>query len=218
MRELRKREICRKRGLLSFFALDSKTDIGLQDHAHIIATVADCRRVKVGILFDVLHDESFLGRGAAAAHDGGRLDGRSEELLAKIVEAHLKGITIDDEDRVLRGVELVDLVQALVRIHHASNCLDDACRLEQPCTDCDASRCLNLVPREHPHFDPCLLEELQCRADILLELVFDTRHAQRLEVFLEYAFYDALHVCVAIFHRALCFVIRTLKLFVLFVA
>ena len=53
-------EIRGKGSLLTLFSNDTNADIRLQDHAHIITSVADSCGSFAGILSDLLSDQGFL--------------------------------------------------------------------------------------------------------------------------------------------------------------
>lgn len=103
--------------MLPFLAYNTDADIGLQYHAHIVATVTHCSSPLLGIHANLLDNDRLLC-GAAPAHaDARRSRGGLQELLfeiaccAGLVNRHdqIEALSVYHEDELLgRERELAD--------------------------------------------------------------------------------------------------------------
>ena len=93
--------------LLAFFANDADTDISSEDHADIVAAVADAESLLVGVELDLLSDVGFLRGGAAAADDSTDATSECEEHLLERLHHRLDGESVDDQDLVALVVDVV---------------------------------------------------------------------------------------------------------------
>ena len=144
VRKLCDGKVCSERGLLALFAFDADANVCGQDHAHVVATVADGCCCVARVLLHEADDGSLLCGRAAAADDGGRPLGCHEEVLAEVVEAHLERVSVDDKHSVRRGSKVVEQAAALFG-RLGCDCLDDVRGLEQSCADGNACCSFDLV-------------------------------------------------------------------------
>lgn len=186
--ELGHGKIGSERSLHTFFAHDTKTDIGFLDHGDIITTVTNACDNLASALLDLDCNDSFLRWTASADADSFCRLGHIEEFLAKLLigdnDAQCSAI---DHQHVRRSqiLIIINFFIDSINLCLIRNDLDILVAILQASRNCNALSSLNFVTSEHPYLNSCLSQCIDSFKHILLQLIFNTCDGKEIHLVLK---------------------------------
>lgn len=159
-----------------------------------------------------------MGRAAPAHANSLGLERHVEEFVAEcfIARDHAQGLSVDHQ-HVSRGQTLVLRYLLLYgpRLRLTGDHLDLLVSSLETCRDGNTLRCFNLVASEHPDLNTGLSQHVHSLKHILLKLILDTCHRQKLHIVLK-AHYCLVDFLFTIDHAGSC-LLQTIREFEVFV-
>eukprot|EP00760_Papus_ankaliazontas_P014970 PhM_4_TR16204/c0_g1_i1/m.42220 len=191
--------VTREHRLLTLHAPgDADTNVRLLDHRDVVRSVADGEGKGALLVADKVHDLGLLFGRDTAAHDGGTLQSKVEEVTvglgthSVLLLERMEQRSAVDGDAVLGariarrfGVRRLDQVHDGVLLA-ADDCVHVHAGVEEGARHGDVHSGLHLVARQHPDLDARTQHRVDARRDALLQFVLNGGDAQELKVGLDF--------------------------------